>query len=142
MLPTLDKHKRWSNVFETSLCRLSRSDIRVHMSRCRIHTLLLQKQWLRDVPRKHFNVVSTLVLGWYGCRSRTSSNKRWINLAFVNVGIYNVEQRQIIVVYFKLDLNNVRQRRNNVVIFNVNLHNVEPRRNNAVNIWPLKKWKN
>ena len=32
----------------------------------------------------------------------------------VNIGIYNVEQRQINIIYFKVDFNNVRQRRNNV----------------------------
>ena len=67
-------------------------------------------------------------------RRRTTSNQRWNNVAYVNVGIWNVEQRRINVVYFNVDLNNVRQRRNNVVIFNVDLHNVEPRRNNVVNM--------
>ena len=37
-----------------------------------------------------------------------------------NIEIYNVEQRQINVVYFNVD---VRLRPNNVVIFNVEFHN-------------------
>ena len=44
---------------------------------------------------------------------------------YVNVEIYNVEQRQINVVYFSVDTNNIRQRRNNSVIFNVEFHNVD-----------------
>ena len=64
-------------------------------------------------------------------RRRATSNERWNNVAYVNVGIYNVEQRQINVVYFNVDSSNVRQRRNKV-IFNVDLRNVEPRRNNVV----------
>ena len=63
------------------------------------------------------------------------------NVVYVNVGIYNVEQRRINVAYFNVDLNNVRQRRNNNVIFNVNLHNVEPLRNNIVNM-TINKMKN
>ena len=61
---------------------------------------------------------------------------------YVNVGIYNVEQRRINVVYFNVALNNVRQRRNNVLIFNVDLHNVDPRRNNVLNMTIKKKKKN
>ena len=38
---------------------------------------------------------------------------------YANVEIYNVEQRQINLVYFNVDINNIRQRRNNAVIFNV-----------------------
>ena len=57
-----------------------------------------------------------------------------------NVGIYNIEQRRINVVYFNVDLNNVRQRRNHVVIFNVDFHNVGQLRNKVVNmtIWEQK----
>ena len=44
-----------------------------------------------------------------------TSNQRWNNVAYVNVGIYNVEQRRINVAYFNVDLNNVTQCRNNVV---------------------------
>ena len=47
----------------------------------------------------------------------TTSNQRWNKVAYVNIEIYNVEQRRINVVHFNVDLNNVRQRRNNVVIF-------------------------
>ena len=53
---------------------------------------------------------------------------------YVNIRIYNVEQRRINVVYFNVDLNNIKQRRNSVVIFNVVFHNVGQRRNNVVNM--------
>ena len=73
-------------------------------------------------------------------RRRTTSNQRWNNVVYVNVEIYNVQQRRINVVYFNVDLNNVRQRRNNVVIFNVDFHNVGERRNNvaSMTIWRKK----
>ena len=58
---------------------------------------------------------------------------------YVNVEIYNVEQRQINVVYFSDDINSVRQRRNNAVVFNVEFHNVDQRRNNVVNMTIFKK---
>ena len=53
---------------------------------------------------------------------------------YVNVRIYNVEQRRVNIVYFNVALNNIRQSRSNVVIFNVDLHYIEPRRNNVVNM--------
>ena len=53
--------------------------------------------------------------------------------------MYNMEQRQINVVYFNIDVNNVRQSRNNVVIFNVEFHNINQRRNNVMNMTILKK---
>ena len=46
--------------------------------------------------------------------------------------IYNIEQRQINVVYFNVDMNNIIQRRNNVVLFNVKFQNVGQRQNNVV----------
>ena len=55
-------------------------------------------------------------------RRRTTSNQRWNNVADVNVGIYNVDQRRINIVYFKDDLNNVRQRGNNVIIVMFDFH--------------------
>ena len=62
---------------------------------------------------------------------------------YVNVEIYNAEQRWNNVVFFKVESNNVRQRRNNFVIFNVGFHNVGQRRNNFANktIWKKKKKK-
>ena len=60
---------------------------------------------------------------------------------YVNVEIYNVEQRRINVVCFNVDINNVTQRRNNVVIFNVKFHNVDQRRNKVVNMTIFKKLK-
>ena len=47
---------------------------------------------------------------------RTMSNQRRNNVVYVNVEIYNVEQRRI-----NVDLHNVRR---NIVIFNVDFHNV------------------
>ena len=44
---------------------------------------------------------------------------------------YNVEKRQINVVYFKVHINNVRKRRN--VIFNAELHKVDKRQNDVAN---------
>ena len=44
---------------------------------------------------------------------------------------YNVEKRQINVVYFKVHINNVRKRRN--VIFNAELHKVDKRQNDVTN---------
>ena len=58
---------------------------------------------------------------------------------YVNVEVFNVEQRQINVVYFNVDINSVRQRRNNVDIFNVKFHNVDQCRNNVVNMTICKK---
>ena len=74
-------------------------------------------------------------------RRQTTSIQRWNIVVYLNVGIYNVEQRRINVVYLDIALNNFRQRRNNVAISNVNLRNVEPRRNNVVNM-SIKKMKN
>ena len=36
------------------------------------------------------------------------SNQRWNNVAYVNVEIYNVEQRQIKDVFFNVDIYNAR----------------------------------
>ena len=72
-------------------------------------------------------------------RRRTTSNQCWNNVVYVNVEIYNVQQRWNNVVYFNVELNNVRQRRNNVVIFNVDFHNVGQRRNNVADMTIWKK---
>ena len=60
---------------------------------------------------------------------------------YVNVEIYNMEQRWNNVVVFNVELNNVRQRQNNVVIFNIDFHNVGQRRNNVANLNIWKKIK-
>ena len=60
---------------------------------------------------------------------RTTSNKGWNKVEYVNVAIITLNK----VIYFNVDLNNVK-RRNNVVIFNVDFHNVGQRWNNVVNI--------
>ena len=72
-------------------------------------------------------------------RRGATSNQRWSNVVYFNVGICNVEQRWINVVYFNVDINNVRQRRNNIVIFNVDMNNVGKRRNNVVKMTISKK---
>ena len=68
-------------------------------------------------PSKHFNVVSTLVLGWYDVATS-----------------YNVKLTLSIstLIWTTLD---------KVVIFNVGLYKVKPRRINVVNV-TTKKWKN
>ena len=71
-------------------------------------------------------------------RRRTMSNQRWNNVVYVNIEIYNVEQRQINVVYFSVHTNNVRQHRNNVAVFNVEFHNFDQRRKNVVNMTIFK----
>ena len=74
-------------------------------------------------------------------RRGATSNQRWNNVVYFNVGICNVEQRWINVVYFNVDIKNVRQRRNNIVIFNVDMNNVGKRRNNVVKMTVSKKSK-
>ena len=37
------------------------------------------------------------------------SNKRWSNIVYINVEIYNVEQRQINVVYINVEIYYVEQ---------------------------------
>ena len=59
---------------------------------------------------------------------------------YVNVEVYNVEQRQINVVCFNIGFDKVRQRRIN--ISHVNIHNVVQRQNNVVNMTNYKKLKN
>ena len=69
------------------------------------------------------------------------SNQSWNNVVYVNVEIYNVEQRRINVFYFYVDINNVRQRQNNFVILNVKFPNVDQRRNNVLKMTIFKKLK-
>ena len=83
-------------------------------------------------PSEHFNVSSTLFLGDMTLQRNTTSNQRWNNVAYVNVEIYNVQQRLNDVVYFNVELNNV-------VILNVNFHNIGKRRNNVANMTIWKK---
>ena len=93
------------------------------------------------IPSKHFNVGSTLFLGWYDVA--TSHNVK------STLKQRCVRQRRNLqcwqcwnnVVFFNVELNNVRQRRNNVVIFNADFHNVGQRRSNVTNttIWKKDK---
>ena len=69
------------------------------------------------------------------------SNQLWDNVVYVNVEIYNIEQRQINIAYFSVDVNNVRQRRDKAVIFNVEFDNVDQRLNNFVNMTIFRNWK-
>ena len=59
------------------------------------------------------------------------SNQRWNNAVYVKVEIYNVEQRQINVVYFNVE----------TMLFNVKFHKVDQRRNSVVNMTIFKKLK-
>ena len=74
-------------------------------------------------------------------RRRAMSNERWNNVAYSNIGIYDVEQRQNNVVYLNFDINNVRQRRNNAVFFQVEFHKVDQRRKNIVKMAIFKRMK-
>ena len=69
------------------------------------------------------------------------SNQLWNNVAYVNVDIFNVEQRQINIVYFSVDINNVRQRRDKAVISKVEFYNVDQRLNNFMNMTIFKNLK-
>ena len=101
----------------------------------KILTKKLEYNWRASFkPSKHFNVGSTLLLGWYDVA--TSHNvKSTLKQRCVRQR-WNL-QRWNNVVYFNVELNNVRQRRNNVVIFNVDFHNLGQRRNN----WNMAIWK-
>ena len=66
------------------------------------------------------------------------SNQRGNNVVYVNVEIYNVEQRRTNVV--NVDIN-VRQSRKNVDIFNVEFHNFDQHRRKVVNMTIFKKFK-
>ena len=67
-------------------------------------------------------------------RRRTAPNRRWNNVVYVSVEIYNVQQCWNKVVYFNVELSNVRHRQNNAVILNVDFHNVGQRRKNVANM--------
>ena len=71
----------------------------------------------------------------------TTSNQSWSNIVYFNVGIYNVEQRQINYVHFNVDMNNIRQRWNKVVLFNAEFHNVSQRRDNVAKMTIFKNSK-
>ena len=66
------------------------------------------------------------------------SNQRGNNVVYVNVEIYNVEQRRTNVV--NVDIN-VRQSRKNVDIFNVEFQNFDQHRRKVVNMTIFKKFK-
>ena len=61
---------------------------------------------------------------------------------YVNVEIYNVEERQINIDYFDVDLNNVRQLQDNFVTFNVDFRKIGHRQNSVVNATICKELKN
>ena len=56
----------------------------------------------------HSNVFQRFLLVDITSRRGTTRNQRWNNV-YVNVGIYNVQQHRINVVYFKVEMNNVRR---------------------------------
>ena len=79
--------------------------LRLNKSNHRVKSTLLQRCLLVDMTSRH----------------DTTSNQRWNNVVYFNVGIYNIKQRWINAVYFNDDGSNVRQRRNNF-LFNVEIH--------------------
>ena len=95
--------------------------------------------WVNALPANISTLFQRCLLVDMTSRRRTTSNQRWNNVVYLNVGIYNVEQRRINVAYFNVDVNNVRQRRNNVVLFNVEFYNVGQRGNNVVKMTISKK---
>ena len=91
-------------------------------------------------PSKHFNVGSTLFLGWYDVA--TSHNvKSTLKQRFV-CQRWNLQCRTTLKqrCVFQRWTDNVRQRRNNVVMFNVDFHNVGQRRTNVANMTIWKKY--
>ena len=94
-----------------------------------------------SIPSKHFNVVSTLFLGWYDVETFENVKFTMKNVVYVSVEIYNIEQRRINLLYFNVDINNLRQRWNNVVILSVEFHNVDECQNNVLNKTILKTLK-
>ena len=90
-----------------------------------------------ELSQQTFQRCFNAFLGWYDVAMSHSLKSMLNNVMYVDVEIYNVEQRQIDVFYYKVDLNNVRQRWNNVVIFNVDFKtfsNVEA----LLRIWPFE----
>ena len=94
--------------------------------------------FLMKLPQQTFQRCFNVAF-WLIRRCAATSNQRWNNVVYFNVGIYNIEQCWINVVYFNVDINNVRQRRNNVVIFNVDINNFGNHRNNVVKMAISKK---
>ena len=89
----------------------------------------------RIIPRKHFNFVSTLALGWYDVATWDN-----VKLTLKQRSVcqrLNLKRRN--VVYFNVVMNNVRQRRSNIVIFKIEIYNAEQRGNNVVNKIMYKK---
>ena len=89
-------------------------------------------------PSKHFNISSTLFVGWYDVATCTTSNQCWKNIVYVNVEIYNVQQHWNNVVYFNVELNNVRQGRNKLSFLTsifITLGNIET----TLRIWPFER---
>ena len=105
------------------------------------HFYCYNSNYVTSIPENISTLFQRCLLVDTTSRRGATSNQRWNNVVYFNVGICNVKQRWINVVYFNVDINNVRQRRNNIVIFNVDMNNVGKRRNNVVKMTVSKKSK-
>ena len=88
-----------------------------------------------------FNVVSTLLLGWYDVVTSDnvkSTLKQRCVCQRSNLQRWTTSNQHCL---FQRCCYNVRQRRNNAVIFNVEFHNVDQRRNNVVYMTIFKRLK-
>ena len=77
-------------------------------------------------PRKHFNVGSALLLGWYDVAA--SRNVKSMLKQHCISQRWNLQCSTTLIERY-VELTYVRKRRNNVVIFNVDFHNAGQRRN-------------
>ena len=66
-------------------------------------------------PNIHFNVSQR-------CGKIDIRSRRWSEVVYFNVGVYNIEQRRINAVYSNVGLNNFRQRQSNLDNFIVGQH--------------------
>ena len=88
-----------------------------------------------------FNVVSTLLFGWYDVVTSDnvkSTLKQRCVCQRSNLQRWTTSNQHCL---FQRCCYNVRQRRNNAVIFNVEFHNVDQRRNDVVNMTIFKRLK-
>ena len=88
-----------------------------------------------------FNVVSTLLFGWYDVVTSDnvkSTLKQRCVCQRSNLQRWTTSNQHCL---FQRCCYNVRQRRNNAVIFNVEFHNVDQRRNNVVYMTIFKRLK-
>ena len=75
-----------------------------------LRSICLGQDW-NSFPSKHFNVISTLFLGWYNFLTLDNVKPSLKNVLYATFGVHNIEQRRIKVVYFNIDVINDRKRR-------------------------------